>query len=95
MARNRYVTRNCHYVKVMVSYVIEGTNNAPVTEEILLAGSFKNMKELIKKCTAEIEVENARVFNAEVIEEINEIRGMTESEWLKHSVVMPTRTRMN
>lgn len=95
MARTRYITRNCHTITCMVFYVLEGSSIEPQIEKIAISGHYKDEKDLIKKAQEFLSIPNAKVYHVEVVDETDEIRLMTEAEWMKYSHTAPTRTRMN
>lgn len=93
MARKKLITRRTISTRCNVSYVVEGTNNDPVTVELIVSGKYKDKQALMKKASESLNVENARVFNVEILEVMDEIRVMTEEKWLAESTPSPTRFR--
>ena len=90
MAKEALVTRTVTATKVDV-FCIDKPSKETFNITVMLPGKFKDDSAIMKAAAKQIDTETVKAISIESSEIITELRGMTESEFLAHSHVLPPR----
>lgn len=90
MARIPQVTRTFQTTKATVLVVDTETNDV-MTQEITLPRTYKDAKSLDKACRVAVETGTQKYVTCKDTTVVEELRSMTEEDFIKYSTVLPPR----
>ena len=91
MAKTRMVTRTI--LSTSATVLCLNTETAePFNETVLLAGTFKDSKSLLKAAKDAVETDEVSVCKVVNVEVETKLYGMTEADFLSHAKELPPRT---
>jgi hypothetical protein len=90
MARVAMVTRTIVTTEVNV-LCLELEKAEPFNTQLVLAGTFKDNKSLMKAVSASIDNEQQKAVHVVDQKEVETLYGMTEDDFIKNAKVLPAR----
>lgn len=91
MARIPQVTRTFQTTKATV-IVVDTETNEVATNVVTLPRRYKDTKSLEKACRQAVETGTLKFVTCKSTETVEELRSMTEEEFIRYSHVIPART---
>jgi hypothetical protein len=90
MARVPMVTRTIETTEVNV-LCLELVKVEPFNTDLVLAGTYKDEKALMKAVTAQVDNDNQKAVKVVSSKKVETLYGMTEEEFIKVAKVLPAR----